>query len=304
MLDYSLTVLNQIFIMFLLMMIGFALAKFGVINDSGSSQISSLLMKTIMPAMIVSAFSREYDSALAMQLLQAFVLVIIVYAVPIIFARIFYKNDPDKAMCIVMSNNGFMAIPLIQALLGSVGVFIGSVHIVGANILTWTYGISLYGGKAKGKAWKMLVLNPGTIALACGLVLFLTPLYLPAPILTTVNYLAAANTPVAMILLGTYLANIKLLPCLKDKGLMILSFVKLILIPLILIGIFALIPFGSMVRCAMLIGSTAPTGMIVSMIAQYCGRDYSWNTSAVTFTTLLSIITMPLILTLMQAVLG
>ncbi|MEG0110042.1 MAG: hypothetical protein RR675_02915, partial [Oscillospiraceae bacterium] len=67
---------------------------------------------------------------------------------------------------------------------------------------------------------------------------------------------------------------------------------------------FALIPFGPMVRCAMLIGSTAPTGMIVSMIAQYCGRDYSWNTSAVTFTTLLSIITMPLILTLMQAVLG
>ena len=307
MLEYGLTVLNQIITMFLLMMVGFALAKLRLINKDGTAQISSILMSIIMPSTVLSAFERTYERALAVQLLQALVLTVIVYAVPALAARIFYKTQPDKALCLVFSNNGFMAIPLIQALLGSTGVFLGSAHIVGANIMTWTYGVSKYragGQESQKKLWRTLLFNPGTLALLGGLVLFLTPGALPAPLLNAVNHLAAMNTPLAMLLLGTYLADIKLRESLRDKSLLLLSALKLIVLPLILIGIFWLLPFSPLVRCAMLIGSAAPTGIVVSMLAQYCKRDNRWNTTVVTFTTLCSIITMPVILVLMNAVLG
>lgn len=304
MIEYALTILYQILIMSLLMAVGFVLSKCGIITKSGTEQISTLLMKIIMPCMIINAFARPFELELCIQFLQGFVLSLLAFGTPMLVARLFYKKNAEKSLSLILSNNGFMAVPLLQALLGPVGVFLGSIHIVMGNIVTWTYGVSLHGEKGKSSTLKMLLLNPGTIALILGFGLFLAPVTLPQPITEVVGYIGATNTPLAMMLLGAYLTKLDFKKCFTDKSLILLTAAKLILVPLILIGLYCIMPFASLVCMAMFIGSATPTGMAAPMIAQYCKKDFSFSTSAVTFTTLISIFTMPVTITLLQMALG
>lgn len=300
MIVYALTILYQILIMSILMAVGFVLTKCGVITKTGTEQISTLLMKIIMPCMIVNAFARPFEQELFIQFVQAFALSLVAFGTPMLVARLFYKKDAEKSLSLVLSNNGFMAVPLLQALLGPIGVFLGSIHIVMGNVVTWSYGVSLHGEKGKSSTLKMLLFNPGTIALVLGFALFTLPITLPQPITEVIGYISATNTPLAMMLLGAYLTSLNFKKCFTNKSLILLTLVKLILVPLLLIGFYSVLPFAPIVCIAMFIGSATPTGMAAPMIAQYCKKDFTFSTSAVTFTTLISIITMPVMITLLQ----
>lgn len=297
---YALTIVNQLFIMSILMAVGFVLSKRNIITAEGSAQISTLLLKVIMPCIIIGAFNKEYNNEDAIMLIESFVLVGIAYLVPVIIAKLVYKNESQKSLCLVLSNNGYMAIPLLQVLLGTTGVFLGAVHIVVGNLMVWTYGLKINGHKSGKSLWKQLVLNPGTLSLIVGLIVFVMPFKLPVQISEVVTYIGSINTPMAMILLGYYISKLNIKECLTNKSLIGLSALKLILIPVVLIAMFAVSPFGVVVCSAVLIGSATPTGLAAPMICQYCGKDYSFSTSAVTFTTILSILTMPVMLTIMQ----
>ncbi len=52
-------------------------------------------------------------------------------------------------MCLIFSNNGFMALPLLEALLGSTGVFLGSAGIVTGTVIAWTYGARMLSGESR-----------------------------------------------------------------------------------------------------------------------------------------------------------
>lgn len=193
------TIVTQIFIMFLLMFVGHLLYRRRVIDDQGSKQISSLLLNIVTPAVLISAYQRPFDRGEAKLLLTAFLFAIATYLIPLALSRLLYGRSKklyarDAQMCIIFSNNGFMAIPLLQALLGSTGVFLGSASIVTGTVIAWTYGARMLSGKGRINVKKIL-LNPGTLALLGGLLLFISPWKLPAPLFQAVNYLGSLNTP-------------------------------------------------------------------------------------------------------------
>ncbi|MDF2593985.1 MAG: auxin efflux carrier [Clostridia bacterium] len=303
-LNYILTIVNQIFIMFLLMLVGYILSKKDILNEEGTKQISSVLMLIATPAVIIASYQREFEAELAKKLFMVFIFCLIGYAISLILAELLFRksaNDyQDKRMCIVFSNNGFMAIPLLQALLGSTGVFLGSAHIVLGNVFLWTYGAKTMGREKYKMSLKTALINPGVFAMAGGFLLFISPAKLPDNVYQVLNYLGALNTPLAMIILGTFLAKTDLAECIKDTSIYIISFYKLILVPTALMVILLILPADKIMAATLLIGTAAPTGIIAAMFAQRFDTNYIYSTKIIAQTTLLCIITMPIFLTIIE----
>lgn len=296
------TIVTQIFIMFLLMFVGHLLYRRRMIDDQGCKQISALLLNIVTPAVLISSYQRPFDRGEARLLLTAFLLAVLTYLIPLALSRLAYGRSQkpyarDAQMCIIFSNNGFMAIPLLQALLGSTGVFLGSASIVTGTVIAWTYGARMLSGGGRVN-FKKILLNPGTLALIGGLLLFVSPWKLPSPLFQAVSYLGSLNTPLAMLVLGAYLSQAKVLTCLKDKTVYRIAFLKLIAVPLLCTALLWLLHADQTVAMALLIGIAAPSGVISAMMAQMFGTDHLFSTRIVAVTTLLSAVTLPLFLVL------
>lgn len=298
------TIVSQIFIMFLLMFLGHLLYRRKMIDETFSKQLSALLLNVVTPAVLIISYQRPFDREDARQLALAFFYSVLTFLVAIAAAWLLFGRSKkpyakDARMCVIFSNNGFMAIPLLQALLGPEGVFLGSASIVTATVIAWTYGARMLSGENRTDLKKIL-LNPGTLALLGGVLLFCSPWKLPGPIFQAAEYLGGLNTPLGMMVLGVNLSQAKVLSCLKDKTVYLISFVKLLATPLLAAVALYILGAQPTTAMALLIGIAAPSGVISSMMAQMFGTDYRFSARVVAVTTLLSAVTMPLFLVLAQ----
>lgn len=299
----SLIILRQIVIMFLLMGAGYVLYRIGVMNNDGSSQCSGILTKLISPCVIINSFQREFDPELGRTLLWQFLFSILGVGVCILLAWFLfrekrYENAPDLRMCTVFTNNGFMAIPLVMAMFGSMGVFLSTVNIAASTILIWTWGVKTLSGKDSHISLSKIFVNPGTIAFGIGLLCFLTPFQMPSIPAEAIGLIADLNTPLAMLVLGCFLAQSDLKSCFLDKKLYFISFTRLVLMPLVLFPILLLAPVDLTAKICLMIGFSAPSAVLAAMFAQMHHTDYLYATKIVAQSTLLSAITMPLVIAL------
>ena len=291
--------------MFLLMGIGAFSYRRGIITDRGSKDISALLINVVTPCLIIQSFRRDYDPAIFGQLMQALLLSAAVTVLAIVVAAVFFRRGKpdyaDRRMCVVFPNNGFMALPLLQALCGGDGVFLGSVYIVVTNIFLWTYGVRTLctaSGRTENSRWYKMFLNPATLGFAVGMVIFVGSLPLPDIIGTPIDYLAALNTPLAMIVLGVYLAQSQLLDIIRDRTIYAVSLFRLLVIPLGTLVMLVLLPWDSLVCQVMIVSAATPCAIVSSMFAQQFGTNYRYSSRIIAFSTLLSAVTMPLMLSL------
>lgn len=308
MLDYFLTVSQQIFAMALMVMVGFFMFKAKMIREQGIKDISVLLLKIVMPMVVISAFQRQFDAGLFIEWCTMFGVSLITYIVCIIIAElIFLKKDivalAENKLSVVMPNCGFLAIPLMQALAGDIGIFMGSASIILLNIIQWTYGLKTLKSDEK-IGFRKLLFNPGTIAVVCSLLLFCSPVKLPQPVFQAVDAIGSLNTPVAMILLGAMLAQTDIKAALSKLCYYKLAIIKLLIVPAVMILVFKLLPISGTVRLVAFICSVVPTATSVSMISQLFDSDYRYATNAVVITTILSALTMPVLLAIGKIILG
>ena len=296
---------SQIFVMFLLMAVGFVCVRLKYLNTDGAGQLSLILTRIVAPCVIIDSFQREFDPALGIDLLAAAGCAVIAMGLSIAVSHFLFrangphKNFADKRMCLVFTNCGFMALPLLDALYGSYGLFLGSAFIAVNNVLLWSYGVSQLCRNATGaQKIRNATLNPGTVSVAIGLVFFLTPLNLPQIPATCISYLASLNTPVAMIILGAFLAQCNLRSCFQDKQVYWVTALRLLVLPLITLAIYLLLPLDSVLRNSMLISAAAPVAMVCSMFGQVYGTDYLFSTRAVAVSTILSALSIPALIAL------
>ena len=131
------------------------------------------------------------------------------------------------------------------------------------------------------------------LGVAAGLILFVTPIELPEILVSCVGYVANLNTPLAMIILGVYLAQTKLGEIFSTPRLYMGSAVRLALIPLLTLAMLTVLPIPSEIRMTVLIAASTPVGSNVAVLAQLNGLDYSYASKLVCSTTLISILTVP-----------
>lgn len=196
-----------------------------------------------------------------------------------------------------------MAIPLMLALAGEKGVFLGSTNIILLNILFWTYGIKMLKAGAP-LSLKQILLNPGVIAVVLGLLLFLSPWKLPEPAYIAVSSLGDLNTPLAMIVLGGFLAQTNFKEIFKNLSFYKICLIKLFLVPCILFFIFLWIPMPHEIKIVASICAVTPSATAVPMFAEICGKDARYASGAVMINSVFAAVTIPIMLTVAKMILG
>lgn len=297
--------LRQIVIMFLFMMIGAWLYRTDRLTKAGSKDLGNVLIYVIMPCVVLNAYMTEFSRERLTGLLWAFGLSVAALLLAMLVSHVIFKKHPIENFGTAFSNAGFMGIPLVSAVLGTEAVFYTSAFVALLNILQWTYGVFVITRDRRQISVKKILTNPVLISLAAGIVLFLLPIELPGVLTGTVSSIAAMNAPVAMISLGTYLAQTRLKELFTDKTAYLSTLVRLLVIPLLTLALLWLVPAEYMsLKLAVLIVAITPVGSNVAIFAQIHNQNYTQAVKSVCLSTLCSIVTMPLLVALARLVWG
>ena len=297
--DLSLIILKQIGLMFIYMMIGYMLYKKELITKQGSKELGTLLLYVILPVVIVKAYLVNCTVELLRGLVISFLASLLALILSMVLSRLVFRNRyPIEQFSSAFSNAGFIGIPLVEMTFDdSMAVFYVSSFVALLNIFQWTYGIVVITGKKDSIAPKKIVTNPIVISFLVGLLLFVLPVNLPPLLDSAVHAVAAMNAPVAMIILGVYLAQMKFRDMFTDRSVYLCTFMRLIVIPLITAGVLSLIPGDDMLKMSVLIVAATPVGSNVAIFAQMEGVDYTQAVKDICMSTLLCIVTIPLVVT-------
>ncbi len=305
MLQSILTVGEQVLILFILSGIGFVLGKAKIIGDKFSRDASQLVMYVVSPCMMVVAFQRSFEKEGFHNFCMALLLGLLIHATGIAMAQLFLRKKTDKEdalrFSVVHSNCGFMGYPLQTALLGTIGVFYGSAFCTVFTLCSWTYGLAqMSGGKQKISA-KTLLLNPGVLSVVVAMALYLGSVSLPELILTPVTYLSQLNTPLPMIIVGYQLSQANLLSALRGWDTWLAIVLRLIVTPLIALGLCLVLRADHAVSVAVVAAASAPCAALLSIFSARYERDTALASSLVAAETLLSALTMPVMVGLAVA---
>ena len=300
--EFSLIILRQTILMSLFMLIGYLLYRGKKIDAQGSKSIAALLVWAVIPANVVKSCLLPYSSERMAQMAQCFFLAAAVLMIAMVISRICFRKDPVAQFAASFSNAGFIGIPLVQASLGDGAVFFLIGIIILLNLLQWTYGAKLLKGESEKLSIKSILLNPVTISAVAGVGLFALRLGDRFPPLLT-SLVSGVAAPLAMIVLGVYLAQTELGHLFTSGRLYFLSAVRLLLIPAVTIPVILLLPGTHDMKMTLMIAAAAPVGANVAVYSQLYNRNYMYACETVTQSTLLSILTLPLMCALAGMVL-
>lgn len=277
-------------------------------DDATMKKISGLLVNVANPALILSAGINQESSIRGMDLLRALGISLVLYAVFLVaapFLSTLLKVDafdrPVYKAMIVFSNIGFMGFPVIQAAYGNEALLYASVFLLPNNFLLYTYAIKLMSGNGNRKqttSWLDVlkkIFNVGVLACILSFILYLSGVHVPYVLAQANTYIANMTAPLSMLVIGDSMTKINLKEVFCNVRLLIFSGIKLILLPVIIV--FALKAFGlggHMLEVSMIVLS-APVGTMNVIIAQQYDGNYTLASKGVAITTVLSVITMPLV---------
>lgn len=290
--------LRQNLVMLVYMMIGYYLYKKKLVSAGGSADIGRILLYIVMPAAILKSYLADFSQERLEGLFVSFLAALLSLLLSIAAARIaFSKEQGIERFGAAFSNAGFIGIPLVQMTLGEEAVFYVSSYVALLNILQWTYGLVTITGDRSLISVKRLRTNPILLSFLAGIALFLLPVSLPETAENVVGTIAAMNGPLAMIVLGVYLGQVPLRSLFSGRVVYRCALVRLIVIPVLTMALLFVFPEKyHMLKLTILIAASAPVGSNVSIFAQLYGQDYMQSVKEVTLSTLLCIITLPLIL--------
>ncbi len=299
-----LTVGQQVLVLFILIFCGFVLGKTGVMNEKGAKVCADIALILATPCVIIQSFMREYRPEMLLNLLKALLIAFLIHLLAIGVAHLVYRKTDAKAkvfrLSVVLSNAGFMALPLQQAVLGEEGVFYGAVYVAVFNLVFWSYGVMTMGSSGQKLSVKKLLVNPGTIGIVFGLILFVGRITLPEVLGAPVRHLASLNTPLPMLFAGYYLSKIEMSTAIRQKSYYGVIVLRLIAVPVVCIALMYLCGVRGVLLTSMAIASTAPVAVGVSMLSGRYGQDTESAVNLVALSTLFSVITMPVLVAITQ----
>lgn len=241
----------NVLVLFMLLFLGFILGRRKIIAYSSIKDLTNLLIDVSIPCTIVVSLIKPYSSLLMRNTVEVFVVVMIYH---LVVAAIAYfltgvmKVDPKKRgswiFAIVFSNNGFMGYPLMYALYGSDGLFIMAMGNVAQNVLIFSLGLKIvtmnYGGGDRIRL-RSIIFTKQNIAVVIGLIIFVTQLAVPKPIVTLLTYVSNLTVPLSMMVVGMSLSRYEVKNMFTDKEVYRLTLVRMIIFPALMVLAFRLL---------------------------------------------------------------
>ena len=296
--------LRQIAIMALLAAVGVYLSRKGFLSPQGTKDLGAILLRVIIPCVIVKSYITEFSRERLLELALSAGLALIGFILAMVISYlVFGKRRRLENFAASFCNAGFIGIPLAQAIIGEEGVFYIAASVALLNLFQWTYGVYIMTDRRDSISAKTIAKNPVVIAIVIGVVLFVSQIPVPGIVTSTLGYIAGMNTPIAMILMGTYLAKLPLKKLLDKRAYGCVLF-RLVIIPAVILLVFWVLPVSNAdIALAAFLAAATPVGANICVFAQQYDCDYEFSVVTVCLSTLLSVITVPLLVSFAQMIL-
>lgn len=309
--DFLVT-LQSVSVLFLLIVIGYIVGKMNIISVSGQRELSNFVLKVTMPATIILALQFEFTRerfAIATNIIG---IAAFAYLGMIVLSKVIRNiYDLDEAQRdivetgMVLPNTSFMGYPIVLSLLGEEALFYA---VLGTGlifeIVAWTYGSSMInrstGVDFRKNIVKNIVLSPGILSIIIGFTLFVFSITIPEPINTTMRLLSSATSPLAMIVVGILLSRSNIKECLTTKKLYVISIVKLLVFPILLFFVLKFMGFTGMKIIIPVVMLSTPTAAYVAIFAGNVNNNTKLASQIVFVSSLLSLITIPIMVYLVS----
>jgi predicted permease len=303
-LSYAGTVGVQVLILYILIFVGVALTKGKLLTERGAKELTDVILYASTPLVIIKAFSDvEFSSESLSRLGIMVVCTVVTHFIALGVGLFCFRRCDDRlkkllTAGVMFSNCGFMSLPLTAAVLGDEGVFLVSVYIAVFNVFLWTIGLMLFSDEKL--SVRKIFINPGIIGVLVGLVIFFFGIPLPDIIYDPIRHLANLNTPLAMIVIGYYLATSSLRIRRGDGRMFAAIGLRMVIVPLIIFVLCRLVGITGISLSACIIPASAPTAAVVMMFAAKFDGDTTLASRMVSISHVLSVLTMPLLLTMCE----
>ena len=303
----SLISLAMIFIM---IVPGLVLGRKNVITEEQSLGLTGIVTNLTWPCLVIDAMQIPFSFEILKSCGYITVIMLVIFLISWLISQLLVKiTSMDKGhsylftFMIMFANTGFMGLPIINAIYGKDATFYASIAEMVNDILIFSIGIIFIqkaAGKHEGVNMKDLF-TPGMIGVLIGFALFLLNVRLPGFLGDSINLIGSATTPITMIAVGMQIGRMKVKDVFSGSTIYIMSFVKLIFLPLLTYLIFYIVLGDkSLLANVVVMDFAMPAAMCTSIFSQQYGADYQFASKGVLITTLLSIVTIPLFTVLLS----
>lgn len=293
--------LQQMGILFVYMMIGYVACKKEYFDQEFGKKLSWLVVNVANPMLAISAVVNNEEQIAKKDFYVTVLLAICFYAFFLILAQILprligvHKSDIGVYKMMTTFNNiGFMGFPVIAAAYGNGALIYAVPFSIMFNILCYTWGIqTLCGGGEKGN-WKRII-NIGTISGIISIVLFFMQIPVPKMICSLSAGLSNLTGPLSMLVIGISIAAMELKDLFTDVKLLKFALIKLLAVPVAAMLLVCQVIDNRLICEVFLVMMATPAASMCAMLSQQYGGDYELAAKGVALTTILSVVTMPIV---------
>ena len=291
-------------LLFLYMICGFIVSRLSIIREDNRGVLVRLLMDVAMPMMVLNAFNKPTTREEILSSLWVMVIALAGCVITGVIGLFLWRKQPENKRKVLMyasmfSNAGNAGLPIISLVFGPTGVFYASMYLIPPRILQWTVGLGFFVKPEKGGWVKNVLLNPMVVMIYIGVILMVTNWQIPGVFGSAISNLGAMTAPLSMILIGATLAHMDW-KMLFDRSVLLTSFLRLIAFPLLFAVLLSLLHTDAMTMNICVILLAMPVASNTAAMAERYGGDYVFASACVSVSTLLSVVTVPIITYLIQ----
>ena len=293
--------------LFLLLVLGFVLFKCHIFDEYTNKKISALIVNVASPMLIISSIAgvEGNDKSIVFLMIGTGILMYIGFIIlGKIINRIFpfpKKDWPVYECMVVFANTGFMGYPVLLDVFGQEAVFYASLIHMAFNFFVYTYAIMCL-TKSDDSEFKLnfkQLLTPGIVLIFIGILIYLFDIQLPSVLMDTINSVGSLTAPLSMMMIGSSLAVYPIKDSFTDCRSYVFAFVRLIIVPFVTMIVCRLLHINSYYANITIITNAMPVGSMVLMLATQYNANVKIVTRNIVVSTLLSVITIPIVVATM-----
>ena len=299
--------MNKMLVFIIMMVIAWWLARRGVLTPDFTRIASRLVLNVFMTGTILSSMISTGEEMglgnLADVVILTTVTMVIGYLIAAIVARVVPLSGdhrPVYELLVAVGNSIFIAMPIAQSLYGPYAVFVCSVSCIPFNAFLYSYGVwRLKSGSGEVRLHLKEIFSIPLIVTLIGIVIILLRIPVPQAARDVLTTLGGATVPMSMMVIGASLGSVTLLDAFKNPKFAVLSVMRLLVIPVITWAVCRMMTSDTVLLMTCMLIAAAPCAVIVSVVTMQCGRDAVFASEGVQYSTVCSMITIPLLIRLL-----
>ena len=291
------SIASQCAVLFIVVLVGVFCRKRGFFTDEVIRGVTQLVVNITVPALTISSMQRPFDGEVLTGVLYTMLFTALVTVASLGLGFLLFRKYPQKRRSVMVSisaftNCGFMGFPIVLAFNPDWMIYAVAFSST-ACILLWSLGVLLFTSREDFSA-KRILLNPNIVSAVIGFVFFLGNITLPALVQESLSLVGGLTTPMTMLLIGTRVCGIQL-AALRDRDYHIAALLRLVVMPLLVFAAMRPLPLSEPVKGIVFLLTAMPAGTVIAMQAELYDGDAVFASRAIAWTTLLALLTVPVL---------